>query len=302
MAIGAGALIGAAIASGVMNSAGGAGSAALNYLYSKKLMARQVKYQKTLMDYQHTLNSPLRQMMDLKAAKLNPNLVYQGNPAISTSIASAPSGGNLHADLNPNMDLVSALVASQRMRESDASIKQSNAAVAQTAAQTSLTRANTQMARERLKQEKIKTKQLRDTGSTGGGVNQLGTGLIRKFIGHAIDTNEDTAAKKADEDYSKALRKFTSDSLSGRSGMTITGEPVEHAGTSTRVNQQEIPNTVWKGRYIERQKLYEPTDDEIRRRRQEALRLEKQRRLRNGALERKRQRDNALRMYNTFGG
>lgn len=291
-----GALIGAALAAGAMSAAGQLGGSAMNYLYSKKLMKRQVGYQKQLMSYQHQLNSPLQQVTDLRAAGLNPNLVYQGNPAMSTSIPSAPSGGNLHVDLDPKVDLVGALQAAQQIKTGEAQEASITANTAHTNANTDKLKVDTDIAKEHLKQEKVKTSNMEFYGNTSPTWSGLGVGLTRKGIKSAYDHFIGNPAKEDAyvQSVNSRLRNFDPQSHVGRSAMTNNGGNIESDAVGN-INHQELPpGTEFNGRYVEGKPLYVDTDEERRRKRSEALKLERERRRRNGILDRQQKRKNDL--------
>ena len=67
---------GGAIAAGAMGLAGSIGSGRKAYHRSKKLMDKQFSMDKEMYDYQNAYNTPAQQMARLKAAGLNPALMY----------------------------------------------------------------------------------------------------------------------------------------------------------------------------------------------------------------------------------
>lgn len=76
---------GAAIGAGIGGTVGQGASDNYNY-------KRQLKAQYGLIDYQNAYNSPVEQMVRLKQARLNPNLVYNsGSATMSSASGSVPN-------------------------------------------------------------------------------------------------------------------------------------------------------------------------------------------------------------------
>ena len=81
---------GAALAGGVVQGIGGLASAKQQYKYNKQLMALQNAYNVRNWEMNNTYNTPSAQRERLKAAGLNPDLIYQNGAAGLTSLT--PNG------------------------------------------------------------------------------------------------------------------------------------------------------------------------------------------------------------------
>lgn len=267
-------------------------------------MQKQVMYQRQLMDYQHALNSPKRQMQDLQDAGLNPNLVYSGNPAMSTSIPSAPSGGNPHYDIEADLDLVGALRASQEIDTSktiaDVNIQKRDNLKADTdlvESQKTGQDIENSIKRQELKQLKIRTKQLEDYGSDKDTIQGAAVGLGRKLsdiITHKVDQikKERETGTKIRQDYAEKLAEYHAESLQGRQSMTVNGDDVLSDG-SVRLNAQQldgayVPEIVIEGKRYPLVSVDKADDYERHERRAKALEAERARRRRNGRLEKEK--------------
>lgn len=92
------------LGSGISAGANVAGSHK-QYKYSARLMEKQFKYNKQMYDYQNAYNSPAAQMARLKAAGLNPNLIYgSGSANASGNATSAPTVGLPSAPSMPHFN------------------------------------------------------------------------------------------------------------------------------------------------------------------------------------------------------
>lgn len=296
-------MIGAALVSAAASAYSQHQSAQLGAAYSGAMLRRQIRGQKQLMAYQHALNSPLQQITDLRAAGLNPNLVYQGNPAMSTSIAPAASGGSNHVDIDPKLDLVNAILTAQRIKQGDSAVNQSDATTANLKADKEGKEIANDIAKEKLKQEEIKTKNYQLYGSDKPTLESTGVGLGKRFAEWAVDkvknankvTPEEARDKTIIDKSQAVLREFSPASHSGRAGMTDNGVTVE--SPNQRMLHQEItdPYIVVEGKKYRRDLEAE--------RRSAALEAERLRRKANAAKDRRsiRQYSNELRHHQFFG-
>lgn len=109
-------IIGAAggLASTFLNNAWAQDNAEVAFNRNKEMMALQQRYSRENWTYEQAYNSPIRQMERLKAAGINPNLIY-GNgsaglvagPHAAPGVGSAPMAETFPLS-NPVMDAVSA--------------------------------------------------------------------------------------------------------------------------------------------------------------------------------------------------
>lgn len=296
-------MIGSALVSAAASAYSQHQSAQLGAAYSGAMLRRQIRGQKQLMAYQHALNSPLQQITDLRAAGLNPNLVYQGNPAMSTSIAPAASGGSNHVDIDPKLDLVSAILAAQRIKQGESSLNQTNASTDNLKADKEGKEIANDIAREHLKQEQVKTHNYVTYGSDKPTLEATGVGLGKRFAEWAVDkvrnANKETAEEARDKtlvDKSDAvLREFSPASHSGRSGLTDNGVTVESPNQRMLNQEFDEPYIVVEGKRYRRDLESE--------RRAAALEAERIRRRANAAKDRQRMRSytNELRHHQFFG-
>lgn len=133
-----GSFLNSATGSGLASSVGGAlvgglfglGGQKLQTKQEKELMQYQFDLQKQMFDYQAAYNSPSAQMGRLRAAGLNPNLVYGNGSVVNTNSATGSVGkGN---GSNPFAGLGSAFMALManmfRTAQIDADTRNKNAA------------------------------------------------------------------------------------------------------------------------------------------------------------------------------
>lgn len=85
---------GQVVAAGIQTLGNYVGAVAANkrqFKYQKQAMAQQQAYNKEFWDYQNAYNTPTQQMARLKAAGLNPNLIYGGGSANSGNAGPIPT-------------------------------------------------------------------------------------------------------------------------------------------------------------------------------------------------------------------
>lgn len=84
---------GQVVAAGIQTLGNYVGAVASNkrqFKYQKQAMALQQQYNQEFWDYQNAYNTPAQQMARLKAAGLNPNLIYGGGSASSGNAGPIP--------------------------------------------------------------------------------------------------------------------------------------------------------------------------------------------------------------------
>ncbi len=106
--IGVGGLIGLSAGSSVLNTGLGLIGQAINYRQQRKLADLQYSRAQEMMDRQNAYNSPAAQVSRLRAAGLNPNLLYgngstaTGNGDVSTPVYNPPAP-SFRTDTNMNL-------------------------------------------------------------------------------------------------------------------------------------------------------------------------------------------------------
>lgn len=123
MPVGVGALIGAGLASSLLNTAGGLAGNMWSLKQNKELAKYQYDLNMQAWREQNAYNAPDQQMARLQAAGLNPNLVY-GSGAVGNTTSGVPEYDRPTADYrtNPRLDLAQTIMQHQQLRKSDAEI------------------------------------------------------------------------------------------------------------------------------------------------------------------------------------
>lgn len=129
------------------NAASAVSGAQLGYKQSKKLQKYQNKYNTKMWNLTNEYNSPIQQMQRLKAAGLNPALMYggSGNSGVAQS---APNSADMRL---PDYQQAAAQVGNavtqyQQTKLTEAQINATNARTAKDTMQTALTKFNAQIA------------------------------------------------------------------------------------------------------------------------------------------------------------
>lgn len=193
------------------------------FKYQKEAMSLQQQYNKELWDYQNAYNSPAQQMERLKAAGLNPYLIYSGNANMSAGPiqpTEVPSEQAARADIsNPMSSYLSA-------RQMDAQYKATMQNIESAKVQNLLREVQTGLENVKLMEQSARTKNFPELAQA-----EVDT---RKWI--ALRSGELYANEKSKGALLEQMHKFRS----SFNPLSIEGKKLDNAFATHRNRLAEL--------------------------------------------------------------